>query len=113
MLKARVLLVPSHCFEGLPLVVPEAFGAGLPIIASRLGSLETLIDEGNNGLLVEPGNPAALAHAVGRLAADAHFEAGLRIKARQTYEKLYRPDANLRLLLEIYAEAGRQASVSH
>jgi glycosyltransferase involved in cell wall biosynthesis len=113
MLKARVLLVPSHCFEGLPLVVPEAFGAGLPIIASRLGSLETLIDEGNNGLLVEPGNPAALVHAVGRLAADAHFEAGLRIKARQTYEKLYRPDANLRLLLEIYAEAGRQASVSH
>ncbi len=43
MRNARVLLVPSLWYEGLPMVVPEAFGAGLPIVASRIGSLETLI----------------------------------------------------------------------
>ena len=112
MRNARVLLVPSHCFEGLPLVVPEAFGAGLPIIASRLGSLETLIEDGGNGLLVQPGDPAALIQAVSRLAADRTLEAGLRIKARQTYEKFYRPDANLRRLLDIYAQTCRQAALS-
>jgi glycosyltransferase involved in cell wall biosynthesis len=106
MLRARVLIIPSHWFEGLPMVVPEAFGAGLPIVASRLGALETLVEDGGNGLLAEPGNPAAIAQAVRRIAADRNFEANLRRRARQTYEDLYRPEANLRLLIEIYQQAG-------
>jgi len=105
MRQARVLLIPSLWYEGLPMVVPEAFGTGLPIVASRIGSLQTLIREGGNGLLVEPGNAVALAGAVRRLASDAGFERGLRLEARRTYEALYRPDANLRLLLDIYGQA--------
>jgi glycosyltransferase involved in cell wall biosynthesis len=105
MLEARVLLLPSLWYEGLPMVVPEAFGAGLPIVASRIGALETLIEDGGNGLLAEPGNPADLAAAVRRVAAGGDFEQGLRLRARATYEELYQPDANLRLLLEIYRQA--------
>ena len=74
MKKARVLLVPSLWYEGLPMVVPEAFGASLPIVASRIGSLETLIMDQHNGLLVEPGCASALRAAVRRIAADRHFE---------------------------------------
>jgi glycosyltransferase involved in cell wall biosynthesis len=110
MRQARVLLIPSAWYEGLPMVVPEAFGAGLPIIASRIGSLQTLIEEGGNGLLVAPGNPGALAQAVRRVAANASFEGDLRRRARQTYDAFYRPDANARLLLEIYAQARRDMS---
>jgi glycosyltransferase involved in cell wall biosynthesis len=112
MLGARVLVIPSHCYEGLPLVVPEAFGTGLPIVASKLGSLGTLIEDGGNGLLVEAGNPVALAHAVRHIAAEPEFEARLRVRARQTYEELYRPEANLRLLGQIYEQAagGKQAA---
>ena len=102
---ARVLLVPSICFEGLPMVVPEAFGAGLPVVASRIGALETLIDHGANGLLVEPGNPRALTGAVRRLAADQEFYAALRRRARRAYDSLYRPETNAELLLSIYQEA--------
>jgi len=105
MQQARALLIPSLWYEGLPMVVPEAFGAGLPVIASRIGSLQTLIDDGGNGLLVEPGNAAALAEAVRRVSAEARFENNLRHQARQTYEARYLPDANLRLLLEIYEQA--------
>jgi glycosyltransferase involved in cell wall biosynthesis len=105
MLEARVLLLPSLWYEGLPMVVPEAFGAGLPIVASRIGALETLIDDGGNGLLAEPGNPASLAAAVRRVAAGGDFEQGLRACARATYEALYQPEANLRLLLQIYRQA--------
>lgn len=110
MREARVLLIPSLWYEALPMVVPEAFGAGLPIVASRIGSLQTLIEEGGNGLLVEPGNPAALAQAVRRVTADDQFEATLRRNARLTYETTYRPDANTRLLLEIYEQARRDTS---
>ena len=105
MLEARALLIPSLWYEGLPMVVPEAFGAGLPIIASRLGALETLVEDGGNGLLVEARNPAALALAVRRIAADQNFEQGLRRRARATYEAVYRPEANLRTLLDIYEQA--------
>src|SRR5580658_788998 len=93
MREARVLLIPSLWYEALPMVVPEAFGAGLPIVASRIGSLQTLIEDGGNGLLVEPGNPAALAQAVRRVTSDDQFEATLRRNARLTYETTYRPDA--------------------
>lgn len=105
---ARLLLIPSLCYEGLPMVVPEAFGSGLPIIASRIGSLQTLIEDGGDGLLVEPGNPTALVQAVRRITADDRFETWLRSQARRTYEAIYRPDANVRLLMEIYEQALRE-----
>jgi glycosyltransferase involved in cell wall biosynthesis len=104
MQQARVLLIPSLCYEGLPMVVPEAFGAGLPIIASRIGSLQTLIEDGVDGLLVEPGNAAALAEAVRRVNESGRFESDLRHQARRTYEAGYRPDANIRSLLQIYEQ---------
>jgi glycosyltransferase involved in cell wall biosynthesis len=112
MLEARVLLIPSLCYEGLPMVVPEAFGAGLPIIASRIGALATLVEEGVNGLLVEPGDAGALAGAVRRIASDGRLESGLRRGARQTYETLYRPDANVRLLQQIYEQARDRAAAA-
>lgn len=102
---ARVLLIPSLWYEGLPMVVPEAFGAGLPIVASKLGALETLVEDGGNGLLVEPGNPAAIAGAVRRIAVDREFELRLRHSARATYEAVYHPDSNLRALIAVYEQA--------
>jgi glycosyltransferase involved in cell wall biosynthesis len=114
MQSARLLLIPSVCFEGQPLVVAEAFSAGLPIAASRLGALETLVDEGRNGddgngMLFEAGNADALADAVRRFAANREREPGMRRRARETYEALYRPEANLKLLLAIYEQARGQA----
>lgn len=87
------------------MVVPEAFGAGLPIIASRIGALRTLIDDGANGLLAEPGNVASWRDAVKRFTAEPGLEGRLRRRARESYETLYHPDANVRLLLEIYEQA--------
>jgi glycosyltransferase involved in cell wall biosynthesis len=104
MRSARVLLIPSLWYEGLPMVVPEAFGTGLPIIASRIGALQSLIDHERDGLLVEPGDPHALAEAVRRITADSAFESSLRQQARQSYVARYQPHSNVRLLLQIYDE---------
>ncbi len=105
MLEARALVIPSLWYEGLPMVVPEAFGAGLPIVASRIGALETLVEDGGNGLLAEPGNAASIAAAVRRIAAGGAFEQGLRRRARAAYEDVYHPEANLRMLRGIYEQA--------
>lgn len=54
-----------------PLKVFEYAAAGLPVVASRVGQLEQIVTHGETGLLVEPGNPAALAAAIDLLVADS------------------------------------------
>ena len=51
-----VLVVPSIWYENSPLVIHEAFLAGIPVIASNLGGMAELITHRKNGLLFEPGN---------------------------------------------------------
>jgi len=51
-----VLVVPSIWYENSPLVIQEAFAAKTPVIASRIGGIPELIEEGVNGILFEPGN---------------------------------------------------------
>ena len=102
---ARVLLLPSLWYEGLPMVIPEAFATGLPIVASDIGALSSLIAHGQNGLLVPPGNPEALAQAARTIGLTPGLEGSLRGEARLTYERKYRPEANVQRLFEIYREA--------
>jgi glycosyltransferase involved in cell wall biosynthesis len=102
---ARVLLLPSLWYEGLPMVIPEAFATGLPIVASDIGALSSLIAHGQNGLLVPPGNPEALARAVQMIGTTPRLDASLRTEARLTYERQYRPEVNVQRLFEIYREA--------
>jgi glycosyltransferase involved in cell wall biosynthesis len=64
---ARILVVPSTCFEMCPTTILEGMAAGLPVIASRLGGMPELVDENTTGLLFEPGNPEDLARTVGGL----------------------------------------------
>jgi glycosyltransferase involved in cell wall biosynthesis len=65
-----VLVVPSLWLENSPLVVHEAFMAGVPVVAARIGGLPELVEDGRNGLLYDPRSPAELATALRRLVDD-------------------------------------------
>jgi glycosyltransferase involved in cell wall biosynthesis len=67
-----VLVAPSH-YEPFGTAVSEAMAVGTPVVATRVGGLAEVIEDGVTGLLVEPGDPDALARAV--IAALAHREA--------------------------------------
>ncbi len=101
---ARAVLVPSLWYEAFPRVVVEAYTAGVPVLASRIGALPEVVEEGVTGLLAEPGDPASWAEAVERLRDD---ELSLRLGegAYRRWRERYTPEENLRLLEEIYREA--------
>ena len=73
-----VLVVPSIWDENSPLVVSEAFAAGVPVVAADVTGLREVIAHGKDGLLVPPDDPAALAEVMARLVCDGRLLAALR-----------------------------------
>jgi glycosyltransferase involved in cell wall biosynthesis len=65
-----IFVLPSR-WEGLPLAIIEAMMAGLPVVATRVGGVPELVEDGVTGFLVPPGDPKALAAALERLASNA------------------------------------------
>ncbi len=112
---ARLLVVPSTCYEIGPLVVLEAFACGLPVIASDLGSMAERVTHGRTGLLFRPGDAEDLARQV-RWAFD-HPEQllAMRAAARREYEDKYTPERNYKMLMDVYEmamESARQRAAS-
>ena len=101
--EAECLVFPSVWYEGFPMTVVEAYGVGLPVIASRVGALEHLVEDGCTGLLFSPGDAAALSAVVRQFMATDR--AALRRQARQKFLSHYTGLENLQLLLSIYATA--------
>jgi glycosyltransferase involved in cell wall biosynthesis len=67
--RAALVVCPSYR-EGLPLCVLEAMAHGKPVVASAVGGIPELVEDGVTGLLVEPGDVAGLRAAIERLLAD-------------------------------------------
>ncbi len=63
LLESDIFIFPSH-FEGFPVSVIEAISLGLPCIATNVGGIPDILENGNVGLLVEPRNPALLSNAI-------------------------------------------------
>lgn len=59
--KAHVFVLPSVCPENQPVTITEAMACGLPVVASRIGGISELVEEGHTGWLAEPGNAVDLA----------------------------------------------------
>jgi glycosyltransferase involved in cell wall biosynthesis len=76
----------SSIREGLPNVVLEAMALETPVVATRIAGMPTLIRDGLDGVLVEPGNLKELKSAVGRLIDDAALRRRLAVAARTTIE---------------------------
>ena len=109
--KARALLVPSVWYEAQPRVILEAYAAGVPVLASRIGGLPDLIRDEESGLLVAPGDHAAWAQAARRLLDD---EAAVRFGegAYRLWQENYSPSSGLVALEDAYRAAVRSSSTT-
>jgi glycosyltransferase involved in cell wall biosynthesis len=84
--------------EGLPVALMEAAATGRPVVASRLSGIPEAIEDGAQGLLVEPGDARGLADAIARLAADPALRERLGAAARERMLREFDLAANARLL---------------
>lgn len=110
MREARALVFPSRCYEGFPLVIAEAFACGVPVVASRLGSMAEIVEDGRTGLHFTPGNADDLAAVVARAWAEPKRLEDMGRAARRVFEQRYTAERNLDMLLDIYHRALSRSS---
>jgi glycosyltransferase involved in cell wall biosynthesis len=103
---ALIQIVPSEWHEaGGPLVIGEAFAAGVPVVTPAMEPMSTVVEDGVNGLLYLPRDHEDLCRAVARIVDNPEMVAAMRLAARRRYEGMYLPQANLNALETIYREA--------
>jgi len=83
---ANLFVLPSY-HEGLPLAMLEAMAAGLPVLATPVGGIPELIQDGYNGFLVSPGDVDALADRLCLLSGDAHLREVMGRRNREIAER--------------------------
>jgi glycosyltransferase involved in cell wall biosynthesis len=89
----------------MPMTILEAFSCGLPVIASRVGALAELVDDGKTGLLVNPGDAADLAAKLSWAESHPREIEAMGRAARADYEAKYTAPINYRMLVNIYEDA--------
>jgi glycosyltransferase involved in cell wall biosynthesis len=80
--QSRGLLFPAVGGDGMPNSVMEAMALGRPVVATQVGALPEMIEDGVTGLLVDVGSPVALAAAIRRLHTDREYALRLGLAAR-------------------------------
>lgn len=108
LLRSRLLVVPSLWYEGFPLVVREAFAAGVPVVASRLGALAAIVEEGRTGVTFAPGSAAELHRTLASLWARPERLREMGEAARAEFDARFTGARSLALLETIY-DAAREA----
>ncbi len=101
---SRCVVVPSQSYETFGLSALEALAQARPVIASRIGALPELVREGENGFLVPPGEPAALAERLRWMAGHGREAEQLGLRGRALALERYGPAEHYARLSAIYRE---------
>ena len=103
LLTADVFVLPS-LHESSPNALIEAMGIGMPCIASDVGGIVDLMEDGKNGIRVPPQDPTALAAALHRVLTELDFACELGKNARATIQEKFDSTVSVRKLEEVYVK---------
>jgi glycosyltransferase involved in cell wall biosynthesis len=101
---ATCLVMPSEWYETFGRTIVEAYAAGTPVVASRMGAMEELLVHQETGMLFKPGSASALSRAVSRLCRRSDLP-DVRRRARREFEDKYSLEQSYRCLMSIYERA--------
>jgi len=97
------VVIPSR-WEGFGMVALEAMAAARPIVASRVDALAEIVRDGDTGVLVPPGEPAALGEAISRLLGDPARAAALGTAGLERLRREYSVERMVDATAAVYAE---------
>jgi glycosyltransferase involved in cell wall biosynthesis len=100
---ARAVIVASRCYETFCRAIIEAYSKGAPVIATDIGAMAELVEDGRTGLLFRAGDAAHLAAQVEKFAGSD--SAGMRREARREFEAHYTAEAGYRNMMSVYRQA--------
>lgn len=103
-LPAFDIFVQSSLWEAMSMVILEAMAAGKPVVATAVGENARIIEDGVDGLLVEPKNVAAMATSIGRLIDDAALRVRLGEAARSKVERRFTVNHMTRAYEDLYVD---------
>lgn len=106
--RAACLVVASD-YEGCPFSVLEAMAAGVPVVATRVGGVPELVEEGRTGLLVPRRDPKALAAGVNELLAAPERARRMGAEGRQIVRERFPVERMVEGILDVYERVGRGA----
>jgi len=105
MCRARFLIFSSEWYENFPVTIAEAFACGVPVICSRMGAMQEIVDDGRTGLHFRPGDARDLAAKVEWAWSHPERMQEMGREARREYESKYTAEKNYPVLMEIYQHA--------
>ncbi|CAN5362493.1 glycosyltransferase family 4 protein [soil metagenome] len=98
----RALIFPSIWYEGFPVTILEAFSTSTLVIASKLGGMAEIIQDQENGLLFEAGNPDKLVSTIIELSSNPERAAEIGENGHTSYLERYTPQINYEQLTDVY-----------
>jgi glycosyltransferase involved in cell wall biosynthesis len=102
--EAQFVVLPSRWYENFPYAVMEAFAASKGVVASRIGGIPEMVDDGVNGLLFPVGDEAALAERLARMLSDPETRGAMGRRGRENAERLYGRETHYDRIAGIYRE---------
>lgn len=102
---ALAMVVPSEWYENFPVSVVEAMSAGVPVIASNIGGLPEMLENGVSGMLFEPGDTVKLAELMKLFAQGGAMADKMRVAASEYSRKQFSAEQHANRLETIYREA--------
>ncbi len=104
MKRARFVVCPSELYENFPMSIVEAFACGVPVLASRLGAMQEIVQHGRTGMSFTPGSAADLAAKARWLWQHPAETRRMGKAARGEYLEKYTAEANYQMLMRIYRQ---------
>jgi glycosyltransferase involved in cell wall biosynthesis len=102
MKRCKAFICPSIWYEVVPLTIIEAFAAGTPVIASRLGAMAETVSDSYNGLHFTTGDPNDLKDKIDLFIKETETSKMFYKNARQTYLEKYHPEVHYKAIIDIY-----------
>lgn len=106
--EAKLLILPSECFEGFPMVIREAFAFGTPVAVSDIGPLPSIVENGVSGIVFPVADSISLFNKIKELWFQPSKLIQMAKNARLQYEEKYDEKTNYNFLMGIYEAAIRE-----